>query len=299
MKRNCGDAERVARREQWSFREGSVVEEFFAIEDKGVGEGALEGGVGAFDGFDKAAAEGQVGGNGGGVGAAAAVRIHILDTPGAQAEEDFPGAGEKVEHRVAGDVAALEEDGDAEGFGEGEGGGFEGFQGGGGAVAEEDGGFVEVGRDERRAGKEALGEGGDGGGVEQERAGGGDHHGVNHGGEVGPGGEEGGNLLDNGGGGQHASFDGADGVVGEDLVNLRTDESGRDGMDGGDASGVLRGEGGEGGGAVNAEGGEGEQVGLDAGGGAGIGTGDGEGGDGHGRRKELTTKNAKYHGGHA
>jgi hypothetical protein len=242
--------------------------------------------VGKLDGFDEAAAQGEMRGDGGGEGAAAAVGIHITDTRGAETEEDFLGAGEKIDDGVGGHMAALEQDGDTEALGEGEGGVFEGLGSGRGTLAEEDGGFVEIGGDERGAREEALDDGLHGDGIEEERAGGGHHDGVDDGGKIGASGEEIGDGFDDADIGQHAGLEGANWIVGEHLVDLRADESGRNGMQGGDAARVLGGEGGQRGGAIDAAGGEGEQVGLDAGGGAGVGPGDGEGGDGHGEKRQ-------------
>ena len=82
-----------------------------------------------------------------------------------------------------------------------------------------------------------------------------------------------GDNADNGGVEEHPGLHGGGAQFGEDGLDLRADDGGLRGLDGGDPLGVLRRQASDGAGAVDTEGGEGLEVGLDARAPAAVGTG--------------------------
>ena len=138
-------------------------------------------------------------------------------------------------------------------------------------------GLGKVRGDEGGEGEQSSGERCDGGGLQQSRAAGRDHHGVHDQWRLACPGEEGGDCADGFRGVEHSGFYGLGRQFFEDGLELLADDARGGGLDGEDAAGILGGEAGDGAGAVDAEGGEDLQVRLDAGAAAAVGAGDGQG----------------------
>jgi len=225
--------------------------------------------------------------DGGGEGAAGAMRMDTTDV-GAFEDADVVTSGEDVRGGVALEMAALEQDGAAKFFLDGVGG----FAHGGDArdfIAEEDFCFVEVGGDECGQGKQLLHEVLHGGGFEQARPAGGDHDGINHHGSFFAPSEDGGHGdADEVGGEEHASLERGHGESFEDQFDLVTEYFFFNRLDGVDASGVFGHDAGDGAGAVNTERGEGFQIGFDASAARVVGTCDSEGNGSYGFHGWMT-----------
>ena len=228
--------------------------------------------MGDGDGFREALTLGELGGDGGGEGAAAAMGVHVRGPARGEGLGLAGRPGEAVGQVIALRMAALEQEGDAIGLGE--------FERLGDATerlpSEQNRGFVEVRRDDRGERDEPRLHGGDGVRSEQGGAARSDHDGVHDRGDAG--------RLDEAGDGdhdlgieQHAGLERLGVEVGRDLRALFDDERRGAGLDTGNAARILRGEARDRGGSEHALRSESQQVRLDAGAGAAVGSGDAEG----------------------
>ena len=217
----------------------------------------------------------EAGGDGGGVGAAGAVRGDAGDKGRAEFR-DFAAGEKQVGGDGAAQVAAFQKKRGAVARGEFRAGDAHFVEAGDGA-AEERGGFVEIRRDERGEGKKALAAEVDGVGFEQRVAAGGDHDGIDDerdfavSEKVADGGDDFAGV-------EHAGFDGGDGEGFETKADLLGDDARLNGLDGADFAGHFGDDAGDGGETVGAERAHGFQVGLRARARAVVGTGDGENG---------------------
>ena len=235
-------------------------------------DGALEVSVGDGDGFGEGLALGELRGDGGREGAAAAMGVHVRGPARGEGLGLAGRPGEAVGQVVAFRMAALEQERHAIGLGELErlGDAAERFP------SEQDRGFVEVRRDHGGERDEPRLHGGDGVGSEQGGAAGGDHDGIDDRGDAG-GFDEVRDGEDDLGVEQHAGLEGLGSEVRRDLRALFRHERGRRSLHAGDAARILRGEARDRGRAEDAVRGERQQVRLHAGAGAAVRSGDAEG----------------------
>ena len=223
-------------------------------------------------GFGEGLTLGELGGDGGREGAAAAMSIHVRGPARGEGLGLAGRPGEAVGEVVSLGMSALEQERHAVGLGE-----FERlFDAPGGFPSEQDRGLVEVGRDERGERDEARLHGRDGVGREQGGAAGGDHDRIDDRRDAGSFDEvrDGDDDL---GVEQHAGLERLGSEVRGDLRALLGDERRRRSLHAGDAARILRGEARDRGRAEHALRGESQQVGLDAGARSAVGTGDAEG----------------------
>ena len=214
----------------------------------------------------------------------AAGAMHVGGVDARAAEFDHPLAVEQQVHGVARHVAALEQHPahaavghqPAQAFGRPVHVGHTG----GRALAQQQCGLGQVGRDDGGQRQHGVAQHVDGVGGEQHVAALGDHDRIDH--QRGqrargqPQTERVGHGAGDGGGAEHAQLGGIDAHVVEQGVDLKADEVGRYPLDAGDMTGVLRSKRADDGAAVGAESGEGLDIGQHAGAPAGVHTRHGE-----------------------